>query len=229
VPAGPVSILFGGGEDARMARVVRLSTQAWALVREHKRAYIVFNILYYGLILVFMGVAALNPGLQDELIRTTGESVTNGPLGVVGEAYTNARVLKAMVLTFVVNLFIGSLAFMTLPSMIVPFLGILSGVYRAIMWGLIFYPGHPTMRIIMIPHSLTLILEGQAYILVMLAAWLHGRAFLFPNSAGADGHWHGYVEGLKQTGTIYFLVVLILLAAAVYEAIEVILMAQVMG
>jgi hypothetical protein len=176
-----------------------------------------------------MGVAALNPGLQDELIRTTDESVINGPLAVVGEAYVNAKVLKAMALTFVVNLFIGSLAFMTLPSMLVPFLGILSGVYRAVVWGLIFYPGHPKMGNIMIPHSFTLILEGQAYILVMLAAWLHGRAFLFPKSAGADGHWHGYVEGLKQTGKIYFLVGLLLLTAAAYEAIEVILMAQLMG
>jgi len=212
-----------------MARLVRLTTLARALVREHKRAWIAFNILYYGLILVFMGVAALNPGLQDELIRTTGESSTNGPLAMVDEAYINAKVLEAMALTFVVNLFVGSLAFMTLPSMIVPFLGILSGVYRASMWGLLFYPGHPDMRIVMIPHSLTLILEGQAYILVMLAAWLHGRSFLFPRSAGTDGHWHGYVKGLKQTGGIYFFVVLILLAAAVYEAIEVILMAPLMS
>jgi hypothetical protein len=212
-----------------MARVARLTTLAWALVRENKRAHVVFNILYYGLILVFMGVAALNPGWQDELIHTTTESVTSGPLAMAGEAYSNAEVFKAIALTFVVNLFIGSLAFMTLPSMVVPFLGLLSGVYRAVVWGLIFYPGHPDMRIVMIPHSLTLILEGQAYILVMLAAWLHGRAFLFPKSAGAQGYWHGYVAGLKQTGKIYFLVVLILLAAAVYEAIEVIWIAKLMG
>jgi hypothetical protein len=220
---------FGGGEDARMERVARLTTLTWGLVRENKRAYVVLNILYYGLIFIFMGVAALNPGLQDELLRTTTESVTSGPLAMAGEAYINGEVLKAMALTFVVNLFIGSLAFMTLPSMIVPFLGLLSGVYRAIVWGLIFYPGHRDMRIIMIPHSLTLLLEGQAYILVMLAAWLHGRAFLFPKSAGFEGHWNGYVEGLKQTGKIYFLVVLVLLAAAVYEAIEVIWIAKWMG
>jgi hypothetical protein len=212
-----------------MARLVRLTTLARALVGEHKRAWIVFNILYYGLIVVFMGVAALNPGLQDELIRSTAESVTSGPLAMVGEAYIHAQVLQAMALTFVVNFFVGALAFMTLPSMIVPFLGILSGVYRASMWGLIFYPGHPTLRIGMVPHALTLIGEGQAYVLVMLGAWLHGRAFLFPKTAGADGHWRGYVEGLKQTGEIYWLVVLILLAAAVYEAIEVILMARLTG
>ncbi len=175
-----------------------------------------------------MGLAALNPGLQDELIRTTTESVTSGPLAMTGDAYANGKVLQAIAVTFVVNLFIGSLAFMTVPSMVVPFLGLLAGVYRAIVWGLMFYPGHPDMRIVMIPHSLTLILEGQAYILVILAAWLHGCAFLFPNSAEARGHWHGYIEGLKQTGTLYLLVVVILLAAAVYEAIEVILMSNYM-
>jgi hypothetical protein len=202
---------------------------SWALVREHKRAYIVFNILYYGLVLVFMGVAALNPDLQTELILAIGESFTSGPLAMVGEAYLNAELLKAIALTFVVNLFIASLVSITIPSMIIPFLGLLVGFYRAILWGLIFYPGHPDMQIVMIPHSLTLILEGQAYILVMLAAWLQGRAFISPKSVGVEGHGRGCLEGLKRTGKIYLLVVLTLLVAAVYEVIEVVLLMHLMG
>jgi hypothetical protein len=202
---------------------------AWALVKEHKRSYLFFNILYYGLVVVFMGVAAFNPSVQDELLRAVGESFMTGPLAVVGEAYLNAEVFTAIALTFLVNLFIASLLSITVPSLVIPFVGLLLGVYRAILWGLLFYPGHPDMQVIMIPHSLTLILEGQAYILVMFAAWLQGRAFLFPQSAGVEGHLRGYVEGLKRTGKIYILVILTLLVAAVYEVIEVVWMAQMMG
>lgn len=202
---------------------------AWALVKEHKRAYIVFNVLYYGLVLVFMGVAALNPELQNQLIQLVGESFSSGPLAMVGEAYLNAEVFKAIALTFVVNLFVASLLSITVPSLIIPFIGLLLGVYRAILWGLIFYPGHPDMQMVMLPHSLTLILEGQAYILVMFAAWLQGTAFISPQSAGVEGHGRGYLEGLKRTGKIYILVVLTLLVAAIYEVIEVVLLAQMLG
>ena len=36
---------------------------AWALVQENKRAYIVINVVYYGLVLIFMGVAAFKSSL----------------------------------------------------------------------------------------------------------------------------------------------------------------------
>ena len=202
---------------------------AWALVQENKRAYIVINVVYYGLVLIFMGVAAFNPALQDELLKTGGQSLMTGPLAVVGEAYVNAEVLTAIGLTFGVNLFLGSLAVITIPSLVIPFVGLLMGVYRAILWGLIFYPGHPDMQIIMIPHSLTLILEGQAYILALFGTYLQGRAFLWPKSVGLESHWRGYLEGLKRTVKIYLQVTITLIIAAIYEVIEVVLMAKLLG
>ncbi len=199
---------------------------AWALVKENRRAYIVMNILYYGLVLVFMGVSAFNRPLQDQLLESIGQSFLTGPLAMVGDAYLNAEVLKAIGLTFLVNLLLASLVFITLPSLIIPGIGLLMGLYRAILWGLIFSPGHPDMQLVMIPHSITLLLEGQAYILAMFAVYLHVRAWFNPASAGVEGHWRGYLAGLKRTGQIYLLVILTLLVAAVYEVIEVVLMAQ---
>lgn len=199
---------------------------ARALVRENKRAYIVINVLYYGLVLAFMGVAAFNRPLQDQLIEQVGAAFMTGPLAAVGNAYLNAEVFAAIGLTFLVNLFLASLIYITLPSLIIPGIGILMGVYRAALWGLIFYPGHPDMQLVMIPHSLTLILEGQAYILVMFAAYLHARAWLKPASVGVEGHGRGYLEGLKRTGKIYLLVILTLLVAAVYEVLEVVLLVK---
>jgi hypothetical protein len=205
---------------------VNLVKSAWTLVQENKRAYILINSMYYGLVVIFMVVAAFNRPLQDEIIRLVGQGFMTGPLAVVGQAYGNAEVLKAIGLTFVVNLLLGSLAVITIPSLLIPFSGLLMGVYRAILWGLIFSPAHPDMRMIMIPHSLTLILEGQAYILALLGVYLQARAFLWPKSVGLESRWQGYVEGLKRTGKIYVLVVLTLIIAATYEVIEVVLMAK---
>jgi len=102
----------------------------------------------------------------------------------------------------------------------------LMGLYRAILWGLIFSPGHPDIQRIMIPHSITLVLEGQAYILAMFGAFLQGTAFLFPKTVGLEHRGQGYREGLKRTGKIYILIVLTLLVAAIYEVIEVVIMVK---
>ena len=199
------------------------------LVRENKKSYLTLNILYYGLVAVFMGVVAFMPEVQNQLLATVGSSFNSGPLAYVGQAYVNAELLKAVALTFLVNLFMASLLYITLPSLIIPFSGLLLGVSRAIIWGLLFSPVNPDLRLLMIPHSLTLILEGQAYILVMFGAFLQGKAFLWPKSAGVEGHGRGYIEGLKRSGKIYILVIITLLISAIYEVLEVVLMSKLMG
>jgi hypothetical protein len=146
-------------------------------------------------------------------------------LAPVGGAYSGGKVVVAILLTFVVNLLLGSAMMITGPSLVVPFSGLVIGVVRAILWGLLLSPTHPELAGGMIPHSLTLLLEGQGYILAMLAVWLHGRAFLWPKSVGLESNLGGYVEGLKRTGQLYLLVTIVLAVAAVYEGLEVIYLA----
>jgi hypothetical protein len=208
---------------------MNLLKSALELVKENRGAYLTLNALYYGLVIAFMIIATFVPDVQAELLKSIGSAFTSGPLAYVGQAYINAEVVKAVLLTFVINLFIASLVYMTIPSLIIPFIGFLMFVLRAILWGLIFSPASPEMRLVMIPHSLTLLLEGQAYILVMFAVYLQGRAFLWPKSSGVEGFGRGYLEGLKRTGKVYSLVVLTLAVAAIYEVIEVILLAKFVG
>jgi len=191
-------------------------------IKESRRAYIVLNLVYYGLVICGMIYVAFNPSLQQSLIKLVGSAFTEGPLSAVGSAYTGGQVLQAMVLTFVVNLFLGSIAVITLPSLVIPFSGLLMGAYRAVLWGLLLSPTTPQIRLVMIPHSLVLILEGQAYILAMLAAYVQGKAFLWPRSVGATTRRQGYGVGAKRSARIYMLVVLLLAVAAIYEALEVI-------
>jgi hypothetical protein len=205
---------------------MNLLKSAWELVQENRRAYIVLNIVYYALVVIFMIYVAFNQPLQQSLLKAVGATFMTGPLSIVGQSYANAQVFKAILVTFVVNLFIGSFGSITLPSLIIPFSGMLVGIYRAILWGLILSPANPDLRLAMIPHSLTLIIEGQAYILTMLAAYIHGRAFLWSKRIGLEHRGQGYLEGLKRTGKLYVLVVFTLLIAAIYEVIEVVIMKQ---
>ncbi|MDL1910568.1 stage II sporulation protein M [Chloroflexi bacterium CFX6] len=200
-----------------------LIKSAWGLVQENRKAYITLNVVYYGLVAVCMVYVAFDQELQKSLLDQIGAAFMTGPLSFVGQAYVNTQALTAILATFFVNLLLGSLAVITLPSLVVPFSGILVGVYRAIVWGLLLSPANPDLRLVMIPHSITLILEGQAYILAMFAAYLQGRAFLFPGTVGLESRAKGYVEGLKRTGKLYALVVLTLAVAAIYEVAEVII------
>ncbi len=201
-----------------------LLKSAWGLVQENKRAYITMNVVYYALVAVCMVYVAFNQELQTSLMNEIGAGFMTGPLGFVGQAYVNTQVFAAILATFFVNLIIGSFASVTLPSLIIPFSGILVGIYRAILWGLLLSPANPDLRLVMIPHSITLILEGQAYILTMLAAYMQGRAFLWPKSVGLESRGKGYLEGLKRTGKLYLLIILTLAIAAIYEVIEVVIM-----
>ncbi len=198
---------------------MKLWRNAWAIVGKFRRPYVILNAAYYGLVVCGMVYVAFNPALQQSLIEMTGQTFTEGPLSAVGAAYGGGRVLPAIALTFVINLLIGSLASITLPSLVIPFSGLLLGTYRAVMWGLILSPTTPELRIVMIPHSLTLLLEGQAYVLTMLAAFAQGRALLWPRSVGAANRRQGYVSGLKRTAQLYPLVIILLAIAAIYEAV----------
>jgi len=198
--------------------------QAWGVVKEHWHVYLWINLIYYGLVAIGMIYVAFNPELQRTLIKAVGQSFTEGPLKLVGGAYTGGKLLSAMLLTFVINLFVGSFLSITLPSLILPFSGLLLGIYRAALWGLLLSPASPELRLAMIPHSITLILEGQAYILALLAAYQHGVGLFWPGRMGGETFWKRYLVGIKRTGLLYNLVILLLAVAAIYEALEVILL-----
>jgi hypothetical protein len=193
-----------------------------AIVRSNLRVYIILNILYYAIVGAAMIIVAGNPQLQEALTQAVVASFTEGPLATVFDAYAGGNVLMAIVLTFAVNFFLGSVLVLFVPSLLIPFGGIAIGLIRATLWGLLLAPTTPELQVAMIPHSLTLVLEGQGYILAMLGAFVLGKAFVSPSSVGASRWRDGYARGLRQEGRIYVLVALVLAVAAVYEALEVI-------
>ncbi|MBN1855720.1 MAG: hypothetical protein JW846_02050 [Dehalococcoidia bacterium] len=199
-----------------------LLNSAFSLVRQFLRPYLIINILYYSLVGVSMAYVTFHPEIQDMLTSAVLASFTQGPLSIVAEAYASGAILKSMALTFGVNFAIASVLVIFLPSLIIPFSGVAIGLFRAVLWGLLLAPTTPELQAAMIPHSLTLLVEGQAYILAMLGAWILGCAFVSPKSVGALTWREGYAQGVRNGASIYLLVAIVLAIAAVYEVLEVI-------
>ena len=103
-----------------MAKLDWLKTSI-TVVRSNLRAYIVLNALYYGVVAVAMIVVASNPGVQAALTQAVVTSFTVGPLSTVFDAYAGGNVLLAILLTFTVNFFLGSVLVLFIPSLLILF------------------------------------------------------------------------------------------------------------
>ncbi len=191
--------------------------QAFALVRQNLKLYVVLNVLYYGLIAVAMAYVFAVPQVQEEL---TAATMAEGSqmLGGVFDAYVGGNFVIAVVGTFLVNLALGTFMMITLPSLFIPFGGVAMGAVRALTWGMLFAPTTPMMAERMTYASLVLVFEGQAYVLAMLAAAIHWRGIIKPQTVGETKRLRAYWAGLKKTWRIYLLIALILAVIAVYEA-----------
>lgn len=199
-------------------------TRPFAILRQYRRSYLAFNCLYYGLVVAGMIYVSTDPQFQTQLLHAMRQGLATGPFEGLVNAYRDGHLVLATVLTFITNLFAGTLIEITIPSLILPFVGLVMGVFRAALWGLALSPSDPSLRGAMIPHALTLVIEGQAYIVAMLAVYIQGKAFLHPAGVGLQSHWKSYMYGLRQTAWLYSLIVILLAVAACYEAFEVILL-----
>jgi hypothetical protein len=197
--------------------------RSFGLIREHWRAWLIANLVYYGVLIAGLVIIAFNRDLQQLLYDAIGKTFSGGgPLAAIGEAYTTGQVFRAIGLTFVVNLAIGTLVSITLPSLVIPFSGWLIAFYRALLWGFIFSPapGSALSGLGILSGVLIvglLVLEGEGYVLGALAAWLQGRAVLAHKRLGYGTLGQGYLTGLRQTALMYVAIVIVLLVAAIYE------------
>jgi len=152
-------------------------------MKENRKEYVALNLFYYGLVAVSMIYVSFYPEIQEALLgEVRADFPTLFPLVV--EAYRSGNLPLAAALTFSFNLVLGSFVYITLPSLIIPFNGVVTGGIRAVGWGLFLAPISPELARAMIPHSLTLILEGQGYVLAMFAAYVHWKGVFRPKSIG---------------------------------------------
>ncbi|HIJ52857.1 MAG TPA: hypothetical protein HPP66_06840 [Planctomycetes bacterium] len=194
-----------------------------AEIRRYKHLFITMNLIYFGAVVVFMLVSYAVPELQSCFLVGVSSQITEGSgiLGIAGEAYASKNILRAAVTTFAINFPLGSLACITFPSVIVPGAGSLIAGLRASLWGLLLAPTFDALSGMMVPHSVTLLLEGHGYVIAAFFGVLV-LVYLFRKAEGPSaGTRYGRALLMNIRGNL--LVIIVLAVAAVYEAIEVIL------
>jgi Stage II sporulation protein M len=189
---------------------------AWrpfGIIRADARAYLLLNAGAYGLFLIGFGVGMAFPHLsQAQQTRLTDD----GTVDLV-QSLINNPWLFALTILAVNTLKMGALT-IVLPSLIVPFAGIALFGYWSYTTGVTLVPVSDIGWVALIPHSVTVIIEFQAYILFLMGAYLLGKCWMWPRTAGIDSRRQGYVRGLRQLGWLALPAAILLVVGAVYEA-----------
>lgn len=183
------------------------------IIRENKRAYLIINVAAYGLALVGFMIGLVFPDLNAAQAAGLEEDGT----GELVRWLVNIPPLFALTILGV-NVFRLSLLTIVLPSLIVPFAGLAFFGYWAVETGITLAPASAQGWVALIPHSLTFVIELQAYILLLLGAYLLGKYWLFPRTIGAKNRRQGYLRGLQRIGLLALPALALLIVGAVWEA-----------
>ncbi|NJO08035.1 MAG: stage II sporulation protein M [Chloroflexaceae bacterium] len=193
-------------------RHIRLLRKPFQIIRANFRAYLIINAIVYGLVITGMVVAMVFPNLSATQLATLED---NGTADLVRSLINNPWLFSLTILG--VNVMTGALR-IVLPSLIVPFSGIAIFAYKAFTLGLAMAPSTKIMAVALIPHSLTILIELQAYALLMFGAYILGRSWVRPATIGARNHRQGYVRGLKQLGWLSLATLPLFIIGAIWEA-----------
>ncbi len=182
------------------------------------------HIVYFGLVIAGSLLTYKFGDAQVVLLGTVREALgtPNNLLGIAGQAYRSGNIPLAAAVTFLINFLLGALAVITLPSIVLPGIGVFVAGLRALFWGLILAPTSQTLAHAMLPHSGTMLLEGEGYILAMLFAALIPIHIVRRRLGGNP--FTRFARAVSLNIKANFWIALVLAVAAIYEATEVILM-----
>ncbi len=207
------------------------------------------HLVYFGLYVLGAVLIRQSPTIYTLLmtaIQSELSSEGKGVLAVAARAYGSGNISYAAAVTFTINFLLGSLAVITLPSMIIPGSGALVAAFRATIWGLMLGPSRVNMAYAMMAHTGTLLLEGEGYILatffaLLIPIYLFGSSAPLQTAAVADPResesepaaseekastaWSRFKHAVVLNLKANVLVAIVLVVAACYEAFEVISMA----
>jgi hypothetical protein len=228
--AGQALLLLGGSGFLiglypvlrRRARWRVLRTPLTELSRRRRLLWAV-HLGYFGLTILASLLIYEAAPVQTALLGVVQSQIGSGEgvLGIAGKAYGSGQIPIAAATTFGINFLLGSLVHITLPSLIVPGSGVLMAAFRAIMWGVLLAPTFTSLSMASLPHSLTILLEGEAYILASFFALLL-PIYLFRRRPAGVFARYGRGVSINLEGAL--LVAAVVFVAACYEAVEVILM-----
>ncbi len=183
------------------------------IIADNTRVYRVANMAVYGVLLVGFGLGLAFPHLSQAQHRRLQE---DGTADLVQGLIANPW-LFALTILAVNTLRMGVLTIVA-PSLIVPFGGIALFAFWDVTTGMTLVPASGIGWVALIPHTLTVIVEFQAYLLLLFGVYLLGKGWVAPRTVGADNRRQGYLRGLHDLGWLALPALVLLVIGAVYEA-----------
>jgi hypothetical protein len=202
-------------QDVKSAKHMRFLRKPFEIIRANFHAYLTINAIVYGSFIAGLVAAMVFPNLGTAQVATLKD---NGTLDLVRSLLHNPWLFSLTILG--VNVTTGAL-WIVLPSLLVPFTGIALFAYKAFTLGLPIAPTTARDAVVWIPHSLTALIEFQAYALLMFGAYILGRSWIRPATIGAQNHRQGYVRGLKQFGWLSLSALPLFIVGAIWEALSI--------
>ncbi len=192
---------------------MNLVRKPFRIIRANLRVYLLLNALAYGTFVIGFIVGLLFP----DLVAGRAQAMADDGTAALITSLLSSPWLFALTILAVNTLRLGALTIL-LPSLVVPFLGLATFAIWSVTTGVTLVPATPEGWVALIPHSLTLVIELQAYILLLLGAFLLGKYWLRPQTIQATTRRRGYVRGLQHIGWLSLPALALLVIGAVYEA-----------
>ncbi len=226
-----LAIFFVGGSGAFIALWRSLAVRSAGrglsgpLLEVSARTRLVWfvHLFYFGLVIAGALLSSLEPDAQVVLLAKIRELLRakGSPLGMMGESYASGNVplLAALILAF--NFIVGALISITLPSIVIPGIGLVLAGVRALLWGLVLAPLSQAMALVMLPHAVTTLVEGEGYILATFFGLLI-PSYVVRRRLGGN-LFTRFGRAIVLNFKAQFWIALVLGGAAVFEAAELIL------
>jgi hypothetical protein len=183
------------------------------IIAENAKVYLAANVAVYGVLLVGFGLGLAFPQLSQAQHRRLED---DGTADLVQSLIANPWLFALTILA--VNTLKMSALTIVAPSLIVPFAGIALFAYWDLTTGMTLVPANDIGWVALIPHSLTVIVELQAYLLLLFGVYLLGKGWIGPRTVGAANRRQGYHRGLQDLGWLALPALALLIVGAVYEA-----------
>jgi len=195
-----------------------------------KKLFLLTNAYYFGLVILGALIALIFPQTQSFLLGLTKTGLSAGPLAGISDAYNSGNILYAAAITFITNFFMGTILEITTPSLILPIWAPFMGLIRALMWGIMLVVPVPGVLPLgrLLPHYLTLFLEGEGYVVAIFACLRQIKVLLNLGSIPKEQRINAYIGALADNIKLLIPVAIILAVAAVYEAWEVMFFAGIL-
>ncbi|MBR8742719.1 hypothetical protein [Nocardiopsis sp. MG754419] len=190
-----------------------------SVLSENWRTYLLLNVVVYGTLIATMIVTPLIPGMYETGLANMEAFLDAPGASLVLDAYAGGDIVRITLLTFLANLLFAALLTTTLPSLVIPFFGVVATVWRAVFIGMPYAPTSAEEGIVVLATSPVLVIEFQAYVLAMLGSVLLWRSTFGHRRRELPSAWAGYRAGVRDNLRLYPAIVVLLLGIALVEGI----------